>query len=217
MSRPPLGLASLVSYVALTVAADTVDNCLTFQRVSDYAMPLYPFSVSDDLPQGEFTLAFHFRLFARRQPSSYNVLGIKLNNLLAPNTLPDGSIYIDFNDQSFQLPRTVDLASGWHHLAVTFDASTGVLRCFVDGEQARRRPSAPSLAWIAQSMRLRLVNTRPLQVLNEASRSQGKRSVGTFGPDGIFTFVLFQLAYVDQQEPSLLRGTSALPSLPVGS
>ncbi len=93
------------------------DYCLTFQRASDYAMPLMPFSANDGLPNGAFTLAFFFRLFARRQPSSYNVLGVKLNNLLAPNTLPDGSLYIDVDDQSFQLPVTVDFGSGaWCHL-----------------------------------------------------------------------------------------------------
>jgi len=113
------------------------DHCLTFQRVSDYAMPSMPFSANDDLPRGAFTLAFFFRLFARRQPASYNVLGIKLNNLLAPNTLPDGSLYVDLDDQSFLLPTT-DFGTGvWHHFAMSFDAATGILRVFIDGKQAR--------------------------------------------------------------------------------
>jgi hypothetical protein len=121
------------------VAGSVIDNCLTFQRVSDYAMPRMPFSANDvGLPNGAFTLAFFFRLFARRQPSSYNVLGVKLNNLFAPNTLPDGSLYVDMDDQSFQLPLTVDFGSGrWHHFATSFDATTGIVRAFVDGKQAR--------------------------------------------------------------------------------
>lgn len=115
-----------------------VDHCLTFQRVSDYAMPSMPFSANDDLPRGVFTLAFFFRLFARRQPASYNVLGVKLNNLLAPNSLPDGSLYVDLDDQSFLLPTTPDFGTGvWHHFAMSFDAATGILRVFIDGKQAR--------------------------------------------------------------------------------
>ena len=114
-----------------------VDHCLTFQRVSDYAMPSMPFSANDDLPRGVFTLGFFFRLFARRQPASYNVLGVKLNNLLAPNSLPDGSLYVDLDDQSFLLPTT-DFGTGfWHHFAMSFDAATGILRVFIDGKQAR--------------------------------------------------------------------------------
>ena len=114
-----------------------VDHCLTFQRVSDYAMPSMSFSANDDLPRGVFTLAFFFRLFARRQPASYNVLGVKLNNLLAPNTLPDGSLYVDLDDQSFLLPTTDFGTSVWHHFAMSFDAATGILRVFIDGKQAR--------------------------------------------------------------------------------
>lgn len=100
-------------------------------------MPSMPFSANDDLPRGVFTLGFFFRLFARRQPASYNVLGVKLNNLLAPNSLPDGSLYVDLDDQSFLLPTT-DFGTGvWHHFAMSFDAATGILRVFIDGKQAR--------------------------------------------------------------------------------
>jgi hypothetical protein len=101
-------------------------------------MPSMPFSANDDLPRGVFTLAFFFRLFARRQPASYNGLGVKLNTLLALNSLPDGSLDVDLDDQSFLLPTTPDFGTGvWHHFAMSFDAATGILRVFIDGKQAQ--------------------------------------------------------------------------------
>ena len=49
-----------------------------------------------------------------------------------------------------------------------------------------------------------------VQVLEEASAKKGKVSAGTFGPDAIFTFVLFQLAYVnkDPNDGTALRSAS---------
>ena len=49
-----------------------------------------------------------------------------------------------------------------------------------------------------------------VQVLEETSDKKGQVGAGTFGPDAIFTFVLFQLAYVskDPNDGSALRSAS---------
>ena len=98
------------------------------------------FAAADVLPKGAFTVSFRFRLFARRQASGLNCLGVRSGNLLSFATTTDGnSVYFDIYNEAFSLPAPGGYASGWHQVTVSFDSATGVVQAYFDGQLGLNR------------------------------------------------------------------------------
>jgi hypothetical protein len=113
------------------------------------------FRAADALPKGSLTVAFKFRVFARRQVNAVNVIGIKSANLLSFGTTAAGnSVYFDLMNEAFDLPAPGGYASGWHQVTVSFDSATGVLQGYFDGQLG----------------------------VNKTGVKQGKALAGTLGP-----------------------------------
>lgn len=132
-----LVLFVLVPAPAASTGATPADYCLAFQRVSDYAMPAAVFSEVDRLPKAALTVAFKFRLLARRQPSTATQVGFRSassGGLLGFGTMPSGDAFnVDFGSGGLTIPAPGGFSFGWHHVAVSFDSAEGVLRGYFDG------------------------------------------------------------------------------------
>jgi len=156
--------------VRILPTRDRPDNSLTFYRMTDVALPRFEFSDSDDLPKGAMTVSFRFRIFSRRQPTSLSCIGIRFQNLLGFASKADGDLYFDIGDASFNIPTSGAASFGWHHVAVSFDSATGVIKGYFDGRQR----------------------------MTEASYKLGQRSLATFGLGAIESFVLNAYALIER-------------------
>jgi hypothetical protein len=146
------------------------DYCMSFYGVTDFATPRSEFSEADDLPKGVMTISFRFRIFSRRQPESLSNMGVRFQNRLSFAVVPNGDLYFDLGDASFNIPTSGGASSGWHHVAVSFDSATGVVKGYFDGRQR----------------------------MTELSYKSGQQSIATFGRGGIESFVLNSYAFIDR-------------------
>ena len=146
------------------------DYCMSFYGVTDFATPRSEFSEADDLPKGAMTISFRFRIFSRRQPESLSNMGVRFQNRLSFAVVPNGDLYFDLGDASFNIPTSGGASFGWHHVAVSFDSATGVIKGYFDGRQR----------------------------MTELSYKSGQRSIATFGPGGIESFVLNTYAFIER-------------------
>ncbi len=153
------------------------DYCITFQQPSDFAMPRTMFSdvgsyfsEADDLPKGAMTISFRFRIFSRRQPESMSCIGVRFQNRLSFAVVPGGDLYFALGDASFNIPTSDGISFGWHHVAVSFDSATGVIKGFFDGELG----------------------------MTKLSYKQGQHSLGTFGLGGIESLVLNSYGFIER-------------------
>jgi hypothetical protein len=125
-------------------------------------------SEADDLPKGAMTISFRFRIFFRRQPLCF--IGFRFQTRLGFASTPGGDLYFDLGDASFNIPTSGGASSGWHHVAVSFDSATGVVKGYFDGRQR----------------------------MTELSYKSGQQSIATFGRGGIESFVLNSYAFIDR-------------------
>jgi hypothetical protein len=146
------------------------DYCLSFYGVTDFATPRSEFSEADDLPKGAMTISFRFRIFSRRQPESLSCIAVRCQNRLGFAVVPGGDLYFDLGDASFNIPTSGSASFGWHHVAVSFDSATGVIKGYFDGRQR----------------------------MTELSYKSGQQSIATFGPGGIESFVLNSYAFIER-------------------
>jgi hypothetical protein len=116
------------------------------------------------------TISFRFRIFFRRQPESLSFMGLRFQNRLGFASTPGGDLYFDLGDASFNIPTSGGASSGWHHVAVSFDSATGVIKGYFDGRQR----------------------------MTELSYKSGQQSIATFGPGGIESFVLNTYAFIER-------------------
>jgi hypothetical protein len=128
------------------------------------------FSEADDLPKGAMTISFRFRIFARRQPTGLSFFGVRFQNRIGFATVPGGDLYFDLGDASFNIPTSGGTSFGWHHVAVSFDSATGVIKGYFDGRQR----------------------------MTEVSYKLGQQSLATFGSGGIESFVLNSYAFIER-------------------
>jgi hypothetical protein len=127
------------------------------------------------------TISFRFRIFFRRQPESLSFMGLRFQNRLGFASTPGGDLYFDLGDASFNIPTSGGASSGWHHVAVSFDSATGVIKGYFDGRQR----------------------------MTELSYKSGQQSIATFGPGGIESFVLNSYAFIERDaSTNLLSGNS---------
>ena len=167
------------------------DYCITFQRLSDCAMPrtIFPdvgsaVAEADDLPKGAMTISFRFRIFSRRQPESLSCIGFRFQNRIGFASTLGGDLYFDLGDASFNIPTSGGASFGWHHVAVSFDSATGVIKGYFDGRQR----------------------------MTELSYKSGQRSIATFGPGGIESFVLNTYAFIERDaSTNALSGNKQSP------
>jgi hypothetical protein len=116
------------------------------------------------------TISFRFRIFSRRQPESLSNMGVRFQNRLSFAVVPNGDLYFDLGDASFNIPTSGGASFGWHHVAVSFDSATGVIKGYFDGRQR----------------------------MTELSYKSGQWSIATFGPGGIESFVLNTYAFIER-------------------
>jgi hypothetical protein len=157
--------------VRILPARDRPDYGVTFFRVTDFALPRSTFSEADELPKGAMTISFRFRIFSRRQPTSLSCIGIRFQNRISFAVVPGGDLYFDLGDASFNIPTSGNTSFGWHHMAVSFDSATGVVKGYFDGQHR----------------------------MTEVSYKPGQPSVATFGSGGIESFVLNSYAFIERE------------------